>query len=148
MKNLIKILLVFLPYFSIAVPNYKVPEPKEIKMNDSLSVIKEMVGKALKEKFGYEFKIDPGMDQGCYNYLNSYIKKSDVPAIKGQGYLHDVYITEKSPLYFSPEYFAKGIIETVEESEFETAFHLFTPTKYWVTSKKIGDKYYILISLD
>ena len=43
--------------------------------SDSFSIIKEAVSKSLKEKFGYELKIDPGMDKGSYNYLESYLSK-------------------------------------------------------------------------
>jgi len=153
MKNLFKISLICLPIFASAgtIENTKIsndPVVKEVEKSDSISVIKDLVGQALKKKFGYEFKIDPGMENGCYNYLDSYLTKRDKPFVNGQAHLHDVFIMNSDVSSFSPEYFANGIIETVEEPAFERSFQLFEPTRYWVTTKKIGEKYYLIISLD
>jgi hypothetical protein len=150
MKNLIKLTLILFPFFV----NASSSEYKEIatlvssaNKADSLGIIIEAVSKSLKEKFGYELKIDPGMDKGCWNYLESYLSKIENNSVEGQGYLHDLYSTESDILQLSPEYFANGIIETIEESEFAKHMELFHPTKFWVTSKKIGNKYYLIISL-
>jgi hypothetical protein len=151
MKTLIKLSLILLPFFANASYNeYKgndtvVSVTSEV---DNLDLIKDAVSKSLKEKFGYELTIDQSMDNGCYNYLESYISKKEKASVNGQGNLHDLYSMDSSPLQFSPEYFANGIIETVEEPAFARSFELFTPTKFWVTSKKVGDRYYLIISLN
>ena len=150
MKSLIKLSLVLYPFFVNASPyGHKENDTlvQEANKSDSLSIIKEAVSKSLKEKFGYELMIDPGMDKGCYNYLESYLSKKENNSVEGQGYLHDLYSTETDILQLSPEYFANGITETIEESEFAKHMELFHPTKFWVTSKKIGNNYYLIISL-
>jgi len=150
MKNLIKLSLVLLPLFANATSiEYKGNDTikSTVIQSDDISLIKESVGKALKEKFGYELNIDPSMDNGCYNYLDYYITKNEKSPVKDQGYLHDLYSMDSSPLQFSPQYFANGIIETVDEPAFSRHFELFHPTNFWVTSKKIGDRYYLIISL-
>jgi hypothetical protein len=151
MKNLIKLSLVLFPLFANASTiEYKGNDTivSTIDQSDDLSLIKESISKALLEKFGYVLTSDSGMDNGCYNYLESYISKKEKSPVKGQGYLHDLYSMDSSPLEFSPQYFANGIIETIEEPEFVKYFELFHPTKFWVTSKKVGDRYYLIISLN
>jgi hypothetical protein len=152
MKTLIKLSLILLPFFANASSNeYKGNDTVVVSVTsevDNLDLIKDAVSKSLKEKFGYELTIDQSMDNGCYNYLESCITKKDKPSVKGQGYLHDLYSMDSSPLQFSPEYFANGIIETVEEPDFSKYFEIFHPTKFWVTSKKVGDRYYLIISLN
>ena len=150
MKNLIKLSLILFPFFVNASSSENKGNDTPVSAankSDSLSIIIDAVSKSLKEKFGYELTIDPGMDKGCYNYLESYLSKKENNSVEGQGYLHDLYSTETDILQLSPEYFANGIIETIEESEFAKHMELFHPTKFWVTSKKIGNNYYLIISL-
>lgn len=152
MKTLIKLSLILLPFFANSKSNeFNRNDTVVVSVTydvDNLNLIKDAVSKALKEKFGFELTIDPEMDNGCLNYLEFYITKKEKGSVNGQGHLHDLYSMDSSPLQFSPEYFANGIIETVEDPTFARSFELFTPSKFWVTSKKVGDKYYLIISLN
>ena len=152
MKKLIKILFVCLPLFSFGgeIENSKIsndPVKKSVE-NDTLSSIKSMVEESLKRKFGHSFTIDPGMEKGCYNYLDSYLTKNAMNFVDGQAHYHDLFIMDRDPLDSSPEYFAKEIIESVESPDLAEVFDIFVPTRYWVTTKKIGEKYYLIIALD
>lgn len=116
--------------------------------NAQLTVIQDSVGSALCSKFGYHFELNPGMEPGCFNYLDSYVTKTDIPFVDGQAHYHELFILENEPTVYPPSFFAEGIVESEESKELESVFNIFEPTRYFVTYKKIDAKSYLLIALD
>ena len=116
--------------------------------NAHLTMIQESVGSALSSKFEYYFELDHGMEPGCFNYLDSYLTKTDIPFVDGQAHYHELFILENEPTVYPTSFFSEGIIESVESNELESVFNIFEPTRYFVTYKKIDSKFYFLIALD
>ena len=116
--------------------------------NAQLAEIQDSVGRTLSLKFGYHFELDSGMDTGCFNYLDSYLSKTNKPFVDGQAHYHDLFILENDPTDYPPTFFAKGIIESVESEELESVFNIFEPTRFYVTTKIIDSKNYLIIALD
>jgi hypothetical protein len=102
----------------------------------------------MKEKYGYDLKLDPSLKNGCLNYYNE-IKGKSVDPVEGQAHIHS---SAQIPLEyyndFPYSYFYQCVSRTIEKPQFSWFFEAYKPTKFWVEEVIVGDQCYFIVALD
>ena len=133
---------------SFALLISKNPLAADPPVNKNLPSIVDSITIVMKEKYGYDLKIDPSLKNGCINYYKE-IKGASVNPVSGQGHIHtSAEFTMDFYDLVPHSFFYELVEETIEEPQFKEYFSIYKPTKIWVEEVLVGDKCYFIVSLD
>ena len=117
-------------------------------VNKNFTTIVDSISVVMKEKYGYDLKLDSSLKNGCLNYYKE-IKGKSVEPVDGQAHIHS---SAQIPLeyynHFPYSYFYQFVSRTIEKPEFSWFFEVYKPTKFWVEEVIVGDQCYFIVALD
>lgn len=137
---MIALLFVFVSSFSFAA---------NPPVNKNLPSIVDSISIVLKEKYGYDLKLDSSLKNGCINYSKEVRSGVSSGTVDGEGHIHS---SAEIPLeYYNlipHSFFYECVIENIENPTFSEYFKVYVPTKFWVEEVIVGDKCYFVVAID
>ncbi len=111
---------------------------------DKMKQIQDSVEIALENHYGTNFTLDPSLKEGAINYARGQ------EFIKGQGHINSrLYGDFDLVNSLEASFFSGSAIKTIQRPEFGNYFELYgTPKNFWVEQVKIGETYYVVITIE
>jgi hypothetical protein len=136
--------VIFLSFILISFSGLASDHP----VNKNFNSIVDSISIKLKERYGYELKLDPSLKNGCINYSKE-IRGNSIDEVEGEGHIHASAELPMEYYNLIPEsFFYEVVIETIENPGFGDYFKVYVPTKFWVEEIVVGDKCYFVVAID
>lgn len=144
-SKVIKSSVIFLSFVLISFSGLASNPP----VNKNFSSIVDSISIVMKEKYGYDLKLDPSLKNGCINYSKEIRGIGSGNSVEGEGHIHSSAVLPLEYYDAIPHSFFYDVIsETIERPEFSDYFEIYHPTKFWVEEVVVGDKCYFIVALD
>ena len=111
---------------------------------DKMKQIRDSVEIALEKHYGTNFTLDSSLKEGAINYAK------DQEFVKGQGHINSrLYADFDLVNSLEASFFSGSAIKTIQRPEFQNYLELYgTPKNFWVEQVKIGETYYVVITIE
>lgn len=141
----LKSLLICLSFVLISSVSFAADPP----VHKNFSSIVDSMTIFLKNKYGYDLKLDPSLKNGCINYYKEVKSGISSDPVEGEGHIHS---SATIPLEyyndFPLSFFCEVVQETIERPAFSDYFQVYTPSKFWIEEVIVGDKCYFIVAID